>query len=103
MVVDAGSFRYIPFTVADAGRIGIVTGRFQARGGSNDIRTLIISADEMANFQAGAYKAFYNSGYIQTADISLKLAPGSYFLIFDNRKALILGKTVYANFQLHYE
>jgi hypothetical protein len=104
MFVEPLHFRYIPFTVESVGYQGLVVGRFDAWGGNNDINFVILPAHEMSSFQNhGAYTHFYNSGYIHGANVKRALPPGDYFLIFNNRSALLTGKTVNAFFELRYE
>jgi len=79
----------------------VVVGRFDAWGGNNDINFVILPSHEMSNFQnQNTYTHFYNSGYIHEANIKRALPPGDYFLILNNRSALLTRKTVNAFFEL---
>jgi hypothetical protein len=95
--VGAGRFYSFRFTLAKTARL---VGRFQAFGGSNDIAAAILDDDAFPAFSAGqATRAYYASaGYVTTDSVNLVLAPRTYYLTFDNRKALLTPKTVVAKF-----
>lgn len=104
MQVDALTYRYIAFTVVPSSYQSLLVGRFNAAGGQNDINVVVIPAAEMSNFQDfRIYRQFYNSGYITTARVKVPLPPGDYYLIFNNRRALLTAKTVEAYFELRYQ
>jgi len=95
-VVPAGRFVPFRFTLARTSR---VTGQFQAYGGKNDIAVAIMSEGEFPAYSNGGYyHAYYNTDYITSDTPALTLPPGTYYLTFDDRKALIIGKTVVARF-----
>jgi len=95
-VVPAGRFVPFRFTIA---RTSHVTGQFQAYGGKNDIAVAIMSEAEFPAFSNGGYyHAYYNTGYITSDTPALTLPPGTYYLTFDDRAAVIIGKTVVARF-----
>lgn len=77
-----------------------LVGRFQAFGGSNDISAAIIDDDAFPAFSAGqATRAYYASaGCVTTDSVNLILAPRTYYITFDNRKAMLTPKTVVAKF-----
>jgi hypothetical protein len=95
--VGAGRFYSFQFTLAKTARL---VGRFQAFGGSNDIAAAILDDDAFLAFSAGqATRAYYASaGYVTTDSVNLVLAPRTYYLTFDNRKAILTPKTVVAQF-----
>lgn len=95
--VGAGRFYSFRFTLVKTARL---VGRFQAFGGSNDIAAAILDDDTFPAFSAGqATRAYYASaGYVTTDSVNLVLAPRTYYLTFDNRKALLTPKTVVAKF-----
>ncbi len=95
-VVPAGHFVSFRFTLA---RTSHVTGQFQASGGKNDIAVAIMSETEFPAYSNGGYyRPYYNTGYITSDMPTLTLPPGTYYLTFDDRAALIIGKTVVARF-----
>ena len=76
-----------------------ISGQFQAYGGNNDIAVAIMSEEEFENYRNGGYyRAYYNTGYITSDTPTVNLPPGTYYLTFDDRKAVIIGKTVIARF-----
>jgi hypothetical protein len=79
-----------------------LTGTYSAIGGNNDISCIIVDAENFRYFQNGkAAQTVYNPGYISLpGTVDLRLAPGSYYIIFDNRIALITNKTVTAIFEV---
>lgn len=95
--VGAGRFYSFRFTLVKTARL---VGRFQAFGGSNDIAAAILDDDALPAFSAGqATRAYYASaGYVTTDSVNLVLAPRTYYLTFDNRKALLTPKTVVGKF-----
>jgi hypothetical protein len=95
--VGPGRFYSFQFRLFKTARL---VGRFQAFGGSNDISAAIIDDDAFPVFSAGqATRAYYASaGYVTTDSINLVLAPRTYYLTFDNRKAMLTPKTVVAKF-----
>lgn len=95
--VGAGRFYSFRFTLVKTARL---IGRFQAFGGSNDIAAAILDDDSFPAFNAGqATRAYYASaGYVTTDSVNLVLGPRTYYLTFDNRKAMLTPKTVVANF-----
>jgi len=95
-VVPAGHFVSFRFVLTESAH---VVGQFQAYGGHNDIAVAIMSEDEFVNYSNGGYyRAYYNSGYITSDNPTIALPAGTYYLTFDDRAALIMGKTVVAQF-----
>jgi hypothetical protein len=95
-VVKARVARYWKFNVTgDSGR---VVGKFRASGGAhNDIRAVITDADECENYVNGNQAAaFYDSGQKTVATIDVRLQPGRYCIIFDNRNSVVSAKEVSA-------
>ena len=96
IVVQAGHFVSIRFVLTEPSRI---VGRFQAYGGRNDIAVAILSESEFENYRNGGYyRAYYNTDYITADNPDISLPPGIYYLTFDDRKAIMVGKTVIAKF-----
>jgi hypothetical protein len=100
--VNGLSYVYYPFSVPQRAR---VTGTFQARGGRNDIEVVIFDDAGFENFKNGnlAERVYYSSrGYVTTATIDKYVPPGSYFIVFNNKDALITSKTVTAKIDAEY-
>ncbi len=96
IAVPAGRHYRIPFDVtADANH---VIGRFNAQG---SINTFILDNDGYTNFSGGSQSAtYYNSGNVVVANINVRLSPGSYYLVFQN-KNILDNKTVDGNIGLY--
>jgi hypothetical protein len=99
--VGPRAYQSYSFAVA-ANRIGNLTGTFSATGGRNDIDAWVIDANQMANFTNGHSTHFYyHSDYVSYGEIKLRLKPGSYYLIFSNKAALLTNKVVEAHVYLN--
>ena len=99
--VSAQQFRYYLFTVT-GNRVGNLKGTFTATGGRNDIDVWVIDANQMANYTNGHSTHFYyHSDYVSYGEINLRLRPGSYYIIFSNRAALLTNKVVSAQIYLN--
>jgi zinc-ribbon domain len=99
--VGAQQYRYYLFTVT-GNRIGNLKGTFTATGGRNDIDVWIIDENQMANFSNGHNTYFYyHSNYVSYGEINLRLRPGSYYVIFSNKAALLTNKVVSAQIYLN--
>ena len=74
-----------------------ITGGFVAYGGANDIDAIIVDEDNFRFVQnnLGA-KTYFHSGYTSKGRINVTVPAGRYYLIFDNRKAWLTGKSVAA-------
>ena len=97
--VRARSYQYYSFDVAGSGHL---TGTFNATGGRDDIDVWVIDANQMANFGNGHNTHFYyRSDYVSYGQINLRLRPGSYYIIFSNRQALLTNKIVEAHVYLN--
>jgi hypothetical protein len=103
--VAASSYSWYTF-VAPTGASSIaVNGHFSAAGGQgNDIDCYILDEDGFVNFKNGhPTGAYYNSGKVTQAKIGVaNLAPGTYYLILDNRFSLITPKAVQIDATLSY-
>jgi hypothetical protein len=96
--VRARAYQNYSFDVTGSGH---VTGKFNATGGRDDIDVWVIDANEMANFANGHRTHFYyHSDYVSYGEINLRLKPGSYYIIFSNRVALLTNKIVEAHVYL---
>lgn len=95
--VSAGNYVYVRF---DIGRDGaIVSGRFYAQGGSgNDIKVLVLDTDGFENWRNGhSTPTYYNSGQVTVGSINIRLAQGTYYLIYANTFSLVTNKVVTAD------
>lgn len=87
--VPAGEQVTYPFHVTTEAR---VTGGFVTYGGSNDIDASLIDQ------RGGVY---YHSGYTTKGKINIQLPPGTYTLVFSNRRAWFTDKSVAA--EVYYQ
>lgn len=98
--VDALNFVSYGWTLQTQTRL---TGKFSAQGGSNDIACWIVDEDNFVNLKNNtALRVYYESGYTTQRTIDLTLPAGTYYIVFDNRKALLTGKTVTAFFEAEF-
>ena len=79
-----------------------VFGHFKAEGGSrNDIRVSIFDQDGFANWQNDhIVKTYYDSGKVTTGKIDVRLKPGTYYLVFDNRFSGVSNKAITSDIQI---
>ena len=73
-------------------------GTFTARGGSGNDIEVLIGDENVANGHQGM--VWYDSGKVTTGKIDLVLAPGTYYLIFNNRFSFLTPKTLYSDIQI---
>jgi len=99
-----GAQRYAYYTVPLKADLNHVTGHFTAQGGSNDIEVLVLDQDGFTNFSNGHNaRTYYNSGgYVTTGTIDLNLQPGTYYVVFNNAKALVTNKVVTTKIEVEY-
>jgi hypothetical protein len=102
--IAAHSYSWYTFVVPPGAASIAVNGRFTATGGSgNDIICYILDDDGLVNFKNGhATRTFFNSGKMTQAGIGAVLAPGTFYLVLDNRYSLITPKAVEINATLSY-
>ncbi len=93
--------KYVYYTVSLKGDLNHLTGHFTAQGGSNDIEVLVMDQDGFTNFSNGHNaKTYYNSGgYITTGSIDLSLRSGTYYVVFNNARAMLTNKVVTAKIE----
>ena len=79
-----------------------VVGRFRAQGGSgNDIRVMILDADQLENWKNGHQtNTYYNSQKVTVGTINVGLNRGTYYLVFDNTFSAVSNKAVTTDIQL---
>src|SRR4029077_2962303 len=93
------------FVVPPNSSIVAVNGHFSATGGQgNDIDCYILDEDGLVNFKNGhPSSTYYNSGKVTQAKIgAANLAPGTYYIVLDNRFSLITPKAVQIDATLSY-
>jgi hypothetical protein len=106
LTVNANSLAWYTFVVPPNASTVAINGHFTATGGmGNDIIAYITDEDGLANLKNGHdARVFYNSQKVTQSAISAALpnAPGTYYLVFDNRFSLITPKAVQVNATLSY-
>lgn len=104
--INALSFSYFKLDVpAGATRVNL-HGNFTASGGlTNDVEVFVLSADDFVNWQnRHAAKTLYNSGKatVGTLNVNLPADAGTYYLVLNNRFAILAQKTVLVDAALTY-
>jgi hypothetical protein len=100
--VQALGFTSFQFDMPTGGKI---RGNFRASGGKNDIEVVVFDARDFENFRNGnrARRTYYYSGgYVTSDEIDRDIPAGSYYLVFNNKDALITGKWVTAQIDVVY-
>ncbi len=98
--VRPGQYYTTTFTVPESG--ARIVGRFQAVSGDN-IQVHIVDADNYANFQhRNPFRSYYSSGKSYSGNLDVRLAPGAYYLVFENSYSIISKKVVQANVSMEY-
>jgi hypothetical protein len=98
--VRPGQYYTTTFTVPESG--ARIVGRFQAVSGDN-IQVHIVDADNYANFQhRNPFRSYYSSGKSYSGDIDVRLAPATYYLVFENLYSILSKKVVQANVSMEY-
>jgi hypothetical protein len=99
-----GAHQYVYYTVPLKSGDAHVTGHFTAQGGGNDIEVLVLDQDGFTNFSNGHNAStYYNSGgYVTAGTIDLNLRPATYYIVFNNAKALLTNKVVTAEIDAEY-
>jgi len=83
-----------------------VNGRFNASGGTgNDIEAVIATEDEFTNWINGHQaRVVYSTQGRKTADaFDVRLAPGTYYLAFNNRFSAFASKNLSLQVDLNYQ
>ena len=104
ITVPAGECYYKSFSVTSIMQNAMVTGSFQASGGSrNDIVTLIMDDMAFNNWVNGHQVQFYyQSGQITVANIDVFLPSGEYYLVFSNTFSTFTSKNVITRVDLNW-
>jgi hypothetical protein len=94
ITVAPGEIKWYTFDVDRDG--GHIIGNFRAQGGShNDIRVLIMSAEEIENYKNGNNtETYYDSGKKTVGRFNVNVPGGSYCLVFDNKFSVVSNKAV---------
>lgn len=105
--VDAGKVSVYKFQVpADATKVKL-TGHFAATGGArNSIEVFVTDEDGLANLKnRHKYRKFYYSGRVTQNSINIPLpaALDTYYLVFDNRFAIMVPKAIKASATVVYQ
>jgi hypothetical protein len=105
LVVDktfpVAAHNYIYYTIPLKAEMTHMTGHFTAQVGNNDIEVFVLDKDGFTNFSNGHNSAtYYNSGgYVTTGSIDLNLRPGTYYVVFNNSRAMLTNKVVTAKIE----
>lgn len=104
--VNSGNWSAYKFEVPAGAKNAKLDGHFAAKGGmNNSIEVFVTNEDGMANLKnRNQYKRFYFSGRVTQNSINVPLppTPDTYYLVFDNRFALMIPRAVEANATLTY-
>jgi zinc-ribbon domain len=104
--INALNFAYFKLDVPTGATSVNLHGNFTASGGlTNDVEVFVLSADDFVNWQnRHEAKTLYNSGKVTigTLNINLPADAGTYYLVFNNRFAILAQKTVLVDAALTY-
>ncbi|MHB8217081.1 MAG: zinc ribbon domain-containing protein [Candidatus Sulfotelmatobacter sp.] len=104
--LNALNFGYFKLDVPTGATSVNLHGNFTASGGlTNDVEVFVLSADDFVNWQnRHEAKTFYNSGKVTVGTINVNLPDdaGTYYLVFNNRFAILAQKTVLVDAALTY-
>jgi zinc-ribbon domain len=104
--VNALSFSSFKLDVPAGATSVNLHGNFTASGGlTNDVEVFVLSADDFVNWQnRHEAKTLYNSGKVTvgTLNINLPAEAGTYYLVFNNKFAILAQKTVLVDAALTY-
>lgn len=95
---------YVYYTIPLKADQSHITGHFTAQGGSNDIEVLVLDQDGFTNFSNGhsAQRYYDSNGYVTTGSIDLRLSPGTYYVVFNNARAMLTNKVVTAKIDAEF-
>jgi hypothetical protein len=104
-VIEPMHYQSLKFVITPQMKNARVSGRFQATGGSgNDLKALLTDEDGFLNYQNNHQaRSYYSSGKVTADSIDVRLAPGTYYLVFDNSFSVISNKAFEANVNLEYD
>jgi hypothetical protein len=95
---------YVYYTIPLKADLSHIMGHFTAQGGSNDIEVLVLDQDGFTNFSNGhsAQRYYASNGYVTTGSIDLRLRPGTYYVVFNNARAMLTNKVVTAKIDAEF-
>jgi predicted nucleic acid-binding Zn ribbon protein len=95
---------YFYYTIPLKADVSHITGHFTAQGGSNDIEVLVLDQDGFTNFSNShsAQRYYASDGYVTTGSIDLRLRPGTYYIVFNNARAMLTNKVVTAKIDAEF-
>lgn len=92
ITVKEGSYAWFDYNFTETTEL---KGRFRATGGKNDIEVYIMDDDNFENWKNGNQsRSYYFSGRVTVANFNVRLAKGSYHLVFNNNWSIITPKAV---------
>jgi|SRR5471030_755930 hypothetical protein len=106
IVVRAKGYVQYRFQITPEMRSAHVSGQFNASGGTgNDIEVVIATEAEFTNWVNGHQaRVFYSTQGKKTTDtFDVRLAPGTYYLAFNNRFSAMTAKDVFLEVDLNYQ
>ena len=106
IVVRASGYVQYRFQITPEMRSAHVSGQFNASGGTgNDIEAVIATEAEFTNWVNGHQaQVFYSTQGKKTTDtFDVRLAPGTYYLAFNNRFSAMTAKDVFLEVDLNYQ
>lgn len=106
IVVRANGYVQYRFQITPEMRSAHVSGQFNASGGTgNDIEAVIATEAEFTNWVNGHQaRVFYSTQGKKTTDtFDVHLAPGTYYLAFNNRFSAMTAKDVFLEVDLNYQ
>jgi hypothetical protein len=106
IVVRARGYVQYKFEVTPEMRNAHVSGRFNASGGNgNDVEAVIATEEEFTNWVNGhEARVFYSTQGRKTTDtFDVRLAPGTYYLAFNNRFSALSAKDVFLEVDLEFQ
>ena len=104
IVVRANGYVQYRFQITPDMRDAHVNGRFNASGGTgNDIEVVIATEEEFTNWINGHQaRVFYSTQGRETTDtFDVRLAPGTYYMAFNNRFSAFSAKDVFLEVDLN--
>lgn len=104
-IVQPQHYVTYPITIAPAMHNARLSGHFTATGGyGNDLQALITDEDGLVNFKNGHQaKVYYQSGKVTADSFDVRLAPGTYYLVFNNVFSLMSNKAYDADVKLDFD
>jgi hypothetical protein len=106
ILVKANGYVQYRITITPEMTAATVTGSFNASGGSgNDITAVIADESNYTNWINGHQaKVFWGTeGKQTTGNFEVKLAPGMYYLVFNNKFSGFTDKQVFLEVDLNYQ